>query len=93
MKTAPTLHTERLILRSFTLEDAADVQRLASDPGVASTTDVMERPGEDETAEEWIQWCHKEREKGTIASFADHIEDRQSVHWYGRVDIPASPAL
>ena len=70
MKTAPTLHTERLTLRSFTLEDAADVQRLASDPGVASTTDVMERPGEDETAEEWIQWCHKEREKGAIASFA-----------------------
>lgn len=70
MKTAPTLHTERLILRSFALEDAADVQCLTSDPDVASTTDVMEQPCEDETAEEWIQWCHKEFEKGTIANFA-----------------------
>ena len=70
MITVPILHTERLILRSFTLEDAADVKRLASDPDVASTTDVMERPCEDETAEEWIQWCHKEFEKGTIANFA-----------------------
>jgi len=70
MKTAPTLHTERLILRSFILEDAADVQRLTSDPDVASTTDVMEQPCEDETAEEWIQWGHKEFEKGTIANFA-----------------------
>jgi hypothetical protein len=29
MKTAPPLLTERLLLRSLTLEDAADVQRLA----------------------------------------------------------------
>ena len=70
MITPPILHTERLILRSFTLEDAADVKRLTSDPDVASTTDVMERPSEDETAEEWIQWCHKEFEKGTVANFA-----------------------
>ena len=34
MKIAPTLHTERLILRSFTREDAADVN--TSDPDVAS---------------------------------------------------------
>ena len=35
MKTAPTLYTERLILRAFTLEDAADVKRLTRDPDVA----------------------------------------------------------
>ena len=70
MITVPILHTERLILRSFTFGDAADVKRLASNPDVASTTDVMERPCEDETAEEWIQWCHKEFEKGAMANFA-----------------------
>ena len=79
MKTAPTLYTERLILRSFTLEDAADVQRLANDPYVASTTDVMERPCEDETAEEWIQWCHKEFEKGAIANFAVTVGTNEAL--------------
>ena len=59
MKTAPILHTERLILRSFTLEDAAEVQRLINDPDMASTTDEIEYPYEDGTAEEWIQWCHE----------------------------------
>ncbi len=59
MKTAPTLSTERLILRSFTLEDAADVQRLAGDPDVASTTDAIEHPYEDGTAEKWIKWCQE----------------------------------
>ena len=31
MKTAPTLHTERLVLRSFTREDAA-VEYIPKDP-------------------------------------------------------------
>ena len=70
MRTAPTLHTERLILRSFTLEDAQDVQRLASDPDVASTTDAIEYPYEDGMAEEWIQWYHKCFEDGERVNFA-----------------------
>ena len=70
MKTAPTLYTERLILRSFTLEDAADVQRLASDPDVASTTDAIEHPYQDGTAEEWLQGCYEEFEDGERINFA-----------------------
>ena len=70
MKTAPTLYTERLILRSFTLEDASDVQHLASDPDVASTTDAIEYPYEDGMAEEWIQWCHEDFEDGRRVNFA-----------------------
>lgn len=70
MKTAPTLYTERLILRSFTLEDAADVQRLASDPDVASTTDAIEHPYQDGTAEEWLQGCHEWFEDGERINFA-----------------------
>ena len=51
MITAPILHTERLILRSFTLEDAADVKRLASDPDVAPATYFIERSYEEGAAE------------------------------------------
>ena len=70
MKTAPTLYTERLILRPFTLEDAADVRRLINDPDMASTTDEIEYPYEDGTAEEWIQWCHEWFEDGKCTNFA-----------------------
>jgi [ribosomal protein S5]-alanine N-acetyltransferase len=37
-KQQPTIHTERLILRPFMLEDAAEVQRLAGDRAIASVT-------------------------------------------------------
>ena len=70
MKIAPTLQTERLILRSFTLEDAADVQHLIDDPDMASTTDEIEYPYEEGTAEEYIQWCYECFEDGGRANFA-----------------------
>jgi len=50
----PTLHTPRLLLRPFTLADAADVQRLAGAREIASTTAVIPHPYEDGMAEEWI---------------------------------------
>lgn len=70
MITAPILHTERLILRSFTLRDAADVKRLIDDPDMASTTDEIEYPYEDGMAEEWIQWCHECFESNRRTNFA-----------------------
>lgn len=70
MITAPILHTERLILRSFTLEDAADVKRLANDPDVAPATYFIERSYEEGAAEEWIWWCHEWLEDGERANFA-----------------------
>ncbi len=70
MKTSPILHTARLILRLFTPEDAADVQRLANDPDMASTTDEIEYPYEDGTAEEWIQWCQEWFKDGERTNFA-----------------------
>ena len=70
MITVPILHTERLILRSFTLEDAADVKRLASDPDVAPATYFIERSYEEGAAEEWIWWCHEWLEDGERANLA-----------------------
>lgn len=70
MKTAPTLHTERLILRSFTLEDAAEVQHLINDPDMASTTDEIEYPYQKGAAEEWIQWCYECFGDGKRVTFA-----------------------
>ena len=73
MKTAPTLYTERLILRSFTLEDATDIQHLVNDPDMASTTYDIEYPYEDGTAEEWIRWRHEEFEKVAVYTLQSRL--------------------
>jgi RimJ/RimL family protein N-acetyltransferase len=54
MKQIPTLETERLVLRAFGLNDAAEVQRLAGDMAIADTTLNIPHPYEDGMAEEWI---------------------------------------
>lgn len=61
----PTLTTERLILRPFVHEDAADVTRLVSDRRIADTTLNIPHPYEETVAEAWI---------GTHAEVADRDE-------------------
>ena len=55
MSTLPTLVTDRLLLRPFTLADAPEVQRLAGNREVASTTLRIPHPYKDGMAEEWIE--------------------------------------
>jgi RimJ/RimL family protein N-acetyltransferase len=70
MRSAPPLLTERLLLRSLILEDAADVQRLAGAYDVASTLPNMPHPYEDGMAEEWIRSCYDRFEKDKALNFA-----------------------
>ena len=85
MRTAPPLLTERLILRSFTLEDAADVQRLAGDRDVASTLTNMPHPYEDGMAEEWMQSCSGRFEKDEALNFA--ITRKTDKHLIGGMEL------
>jgi|SRR5882672_11216998 len=70
MKERPTLETTRLILRPFTVADAPDVQRLAGDREIASTTLNVPHPYADGMAEQWISTHQAKYESGELANFA-----------------------
>ena len=80
MKERPTLKTERLILRPFSLDDGPVVKRLAGDRDIASTTARIPHPYEDGMAEAWISTHHEQYEKGESVVFAMTLrEDRTLV--------------
>lgn len=66
----PTLHTVRLTLRPFTLDDAPEVQRLAGDKAVAEPTSAIPHPYLDGMAESWIKTHRKYYSDGKQAIFA-----------------------
>jgi RimJ/RimL family protein N-acetyltransferase len=70
MRTAPPLLTERLLLRSLTLEDAQDVQHLAGDRDIALMVLRIPHPYEDGMAEEWIRACADAYKKDEAINFA-----------------------
>ncbi len=71
----PELQTERLILRPFTPTDAADVQRLAGDRDIASTTLNLPHPYENGVAETWISGHREKFEQGTCVALAVTLRD------------------
>ncbi|MCE2414520.1 GNAT family N-acetyltransferase [Candidatus Poribacteria bacterium] len=79
MKSAPPLLTERLLLRSFTLEDAADLQRLVGEFDVASTLTNMPHPYEDGMAEKWIRSCYERFEKDEALNFAITLRTNKNL--------------
>ena len=70
MQERPTLETVRLVLRPFTVADAPDVQRLAGEREVASTTLNIPHPYEAGMAEQWINTHHEVYESGEGVNFA-----------------------
>src|SRR5215212_1807613 len=71
----PTLPTSRLLLRPFAPADARDVQRLAGEHAVASTTLNIPHPYEDGMAEAWIATHPVAFDEGVWATFAITARD------------------
>jgi RimJ/RimL family protein N-acetyltransferase len=77
----PLIETERLMLRGFRNEDAGEVQRLAGDKAIASTTLRIPHPYEDGVAEKWIGTHREEFEQGKAVNFA--ITERKAGYLIG----------
>jgi len=85
MSGRPTLETERLVLRPFALSDAPDVQRLAGERDIASTTLNVPHPYEVGTAELWIGTHEESFEAGQLVTFA--IVDRATNALLGAIGL------
>jgi RimJ/RimL family protein N-acetyltransferase len=85
MNAQPTIQTERLVLRPFSLEDADDVQRLAGERAIAATTLSIPHPYERGMAESWIATHHDEFIRGSKVVFA--VAHRETAELLGAVSL------
>jgi RimJ/RimL family protein N-acetyltransferase len=69
----PRLSTERLVLRPLELYDAQEVQSLAGDRRIASTTLTIPHPYEDGMAEAWIgsTWEQLDRREAVVLAITE----------------------
>ena len=82
-KQRPTLRTERLVLRPFTLDDAPAVQQLAGAYEVALNTLLIPHPYPEGAAEQWIATHQADFDEDRIMHFA--IDDGQLAGAIGLV--------
>ena len=75
----PTLKTERLFLRPFTIADATMVQSLAGAFEIADTTLTIPHPYEDGLAESWIKLHLPAFEAMRAVTFAITLGEEKSV--------------
>ena len=79
------VETARLLLRPLKVSDAPDVQRLAGDRDVASTTRNIEHPYDDGMAERWIKSCQERSDAGGLINFA--ITLRSDGSFIGAIEL------
>ena len=79
MEIIPSLTSERLVLRPFTLEDAKVVQELAGDERIAATTLTIPHPYLDGMAEEWITAIQTSYENGNGIIWAVTIKETGKI--------------
>ncbi len=75
MSEFPVLHTERLILRAFQMDDAPAVQTYVSKKEIAATTLNIPHPYTLEMAEEWIATHRDAFNNGQAVRFAITLRD------------------
>jgi RimJ/RimL family protein N-acetyltransferase len=66
----PEINTGELVMRAFTLADAADVQRLAGDERIADTTANVPHPYPEGEAERWIAGLQAQMAAGETLTYA-----------------------
>lgn len=79
MAQRPTLETDRLTLRPFTLDDAPRVQALAGDRAIADTTLHIPHPYAEGAAEAWIGTHASEFQAGKSVVFAVAVRDTDAL--------------
>jgi RimJ/RimL family protein N-acetyltransferase len=79
VSTRPTLRTARLLLGSFALDDAAELQRLAGAREIADTTLAIPHPYHLEDARSWIQWLNSENGARDTANFAIRLQPQRQL--------------
>jgi RimJ/RimL family protein N-acetyltransferase len=87
----PTIHSDRILLRPFCLDDAAAVQHLAGAHEIADTTLRIPHPYEDGMAEQWIADHEDQFRAGTNAVFA--VVEKQSLELVGAVSLTIDEAV
>ena len=70
LKDIPKITTERLLLRPLDLADAPDIQDLAADRDVTSTTESIPHPYLEGMAESWVESSRRKFQRGELVNFA-----------------------
>ena len=81
----PTIHSSRILLRPFSLGDAATVRLLAGEHEIADTTLNIPHPYEDGMAEDWISSHDEQFQAGTNVVFA--IVEKEFLRLIGAVSL------